>query len=331
MTRRSFRPELSRRALLLGAGGVALWARAAAGQGNRVPTVGIVRVNAQASEQFIDPFRRDMTALGWDDGRNVRFEIRFSDGRNDRVVANVAELVARPVDVLVTFGNFATAAAQRATPRIPIVAMNDDMVGSGLVNSWTRPEGNTTGLSIMGRELDVKRLELLHELVPEVRRIGVLVDPSITTAPREAEVIDAARRFGVEVVPVRVQGADEIARALDAVTTAGVGAVSVLASPMLHAGRALMIERFRQARLPAMHEWPETAEEGGLMGYGARIMRVYRQVATMVDKVLRGAKPAELAIEQPTQFTFVINLRTARALGLTVPAALLGRVDDVVE
>jgi putative ABC transport system substrate-binding protein len=316
---------------MLVGGGAALWVRAAAGQGAPTPTVGIVRVNAPASEQFVNTFRRDMAALGWDEGRNVRYEIRFSDGRNDRVVANVTELVARPVDVLMTFGNFATAAAQRTTTRIPIVAMSDNMVDSGLVKSWTRPEGNTTGLSIMGRELDVKRLELLHEMVPGARRIGGLVDPTITPASREAEVVAAARRFDVELVPVRVEGADDVPRALDAVIAAGVGAVTVFASPMLHAERARMIERLNQMRLPAMYEWPETAEEGGLIGYGARILRTYRQVAVMVDKVLRGAKPADLAIQQPTQFTLMINLRTARALGLAIPATLLAQADDVVE
>jgi putative ABC transport system substrate-binding protein len=329
MRRRDVVAQLVRAALLPGAMG--LWARTAGAQGTRVPTVGIVR-GPKVSDAFVEPFRRDMAALGWDDGRNVRFEVRWGEGRNELVAAHIAELVARPVDVLVTFGNFATAAAQHATTRIAIVGMNDDMVGNGLVESWARPGGNTTGVSILGAQLDVKRLELLHELVPRVRRIGVLADPTATAASlHQPELIDAARRLGVEPVVFLAQNRDELARALDALPAANVGAVNVLASPILNAQRALLIERLRQARLPAIYEWPETAEEGGLLGYGARLTLVYRHVAVIVDKVLRGARPADLPIEQPTQFTFVVNLKAARALGLTVPSVLLERADKVIE
>lgn len=279
----------SRRALLISVGAVLMGRRATARE-VRLTTVGVVRINPPSSERFVDQFRNDMAALGWLNGHNVRFEVRFSDGSNERVVANTAELVAHPVDVLLTFGNFATAAAQRATARIPIVAMNNDMVGSGLVESWIRPGGNTTGVSVMGTELDVKRLELLHDLVPEVHHIAVLVDPSITTPAREARLADAARGFGVELAFFRATSLDELGQALHAMATAGVGSVNVLASPMLNGGRALIIEQLHQARLPAVYEWPETAEEGGVMGYGARITRVYRQVAVLVDKVLRGAR-----------------------------------------
>ncbi len=320
--------DLSRRMLLIGTGAT-LCARAAVAQA--MPTVGVVRINAQSAETFTPQFLRDMAALGWEDGRTIRIETRYSDGRTDLITKHIEALVARDVQVLVVFGNLATAEAQRATQRIPIVAMNDDMVGSGLVASWTRPGGNTTGLSVMGGTLDVKRLELLHELVPTVRRMGALEDVTLTIPRTETELTDAARRFGIELIFFRVKNAAELPRALDDAASAGIGALNVLAAPMLNGERALIIERARQARLPAIFEWPETAEEGGLMGYGARLTRLWRQVAVLTDKILRGANPAEIAIEQPAQLSFVINLKTARELGLTVPATLLGQADDVVE
>jgi ABC-type uncharacterized transport system substrate-binding protein len=231
--------------------------------------------------------------------------------------------------VIITFGDPAIRAAHRATQAIPIVGMTDDMVGSGLVASMARPGGNTTGVSILAPELDVKRLEILHEFVPQARRIAVLADPS--TISTRAQLTSAARDLGVELVIFEVQNPTEIGGPLDAITAANVEAVNVLASPQLYGARYLIIERMRNARLPAIYQFPEAAEEGGLLSYGPRLLLCFRHVVSLIDKVLRGAKPADLPIEQPTKFELVVNLKTASAIDMTISPALLLRADEVIE
>jgi putative tryptophan/tyrosine transport system substrate-binding protein len=203
------------------------------------------------------------------------------------------------------------------------------MIGSGLASNMARPGSNTTGVSIFASELDVKRLEILHEFVPQARRIGVLADP--TTVSTRARLTSAARDLDMELVLFEAQSPEEAGRALDAIAAANVGAVNVLASPLLFAARHQIMERMREAHLPAIYQWPETAEEGGLLAYGPRLLLCYRHVVSLVDKVLRGAKPAELPIEQPFKFELVVNLKAAGALGLTIPSALLLRADEVIE
>jgi putative ABC transport system substrate-binding protein len=202
------------------------------------------------------------------------------------------------------------------------------MVGSGLAAQLSRPGGNTTGLSILTPELDVKRLEILHELVPQVQRIAVLADPTtISTAPQLAS---AARGLNVGLVWFKAQSPEEIGRELDAIAVAKVEAVSVLGSALMYAARRTIIERTRAERLPAIYHLPETAAEGALLAYGPRLQLCYQLVVSLVDKILRG-KPADLPIEQPSKFALVINMRTAQALGLTVPQTLLARADEVIE
>ena len=204
-----------------------------------------------------------------------------------------------------------------------------DMVGSGLAAQLSRPGGNTTGLSILTPELDVKRLEILHELVPQVQRIAVLADPTtISTAPQLAS---AARGLNVGLVWFKAQSPEEIGRELDAIAVAKVEAVSVLGSALMYAARRTIIERTRAERLPAIYHLPETAAEGALLAYGPRLQLCYQLVVSLVDKILRGRKPADLPIEQPSKFALVINMRTAQALGLTVPQTLLARADEVIE
>jgi putative ABC transport system substrate-binding protein len=207
--------------------------------------------------------------------------------------------------------------------------MTDDMIGSGLAASMARPGGNTTGVSILASELDVKRLEILHEFVPQARRIAVLADP--TTISTLAQLASGARNLGVELVQFEAQSPDEIGRALDAITMAKVKAVNVLASPILNAARRLIIDRMHDAHLPAIYQWPETSEDGGLLSYGPRNLLCYRHVVSLVDKVLRGAKPADLPIEQPSKVELVVNLKTAGTLGMTIPPTLLLRADEVIE
>jgi putative tryptophan/tyrosine transport system substrate-binding protein len=208
--------------------------------------------------------------------------------------------------------------------------MSDDMVAEGLAASMARPGGHTTGVSVLGAQLDLKRLELLHEFVPQAHRIAVLKDPTSVTA-KEYQLEPAAARLDLELVIFTVRNADEVGRALDGIAAANVGAVNVLASPMLNGARPLIIDRLRDAHLPAIYEWPETADEGGLLGYGAPIASLYRRVAVLVDKILRGARPADLPIEQPTKVELVVNLRTAKEIGLAVSPLLLARADRVIE
>ena len=294
-----------------------------------MPLVGVLRPNPKEAEIFVEPFRRYMEAIGWEEGRKVRFLFVWADGRNERIPALAGEFVTQNVDLILSFGDPAIRATQRATQTIPIVAMTDDMIGSGLAASMARPGGNTTGVSILASELDVKRLEILREFVPQARRIAVLADP--TTISTRAQLASAARELDVELIRFEAQSPDEIGRALDAIAGAQVQAVNVLASPLLQGARFQIIDRMRDCRLPTIYQWPETAEEGGLLAYGPRILLCYRHLVTLVDKVLRGARPAGLPIEQPSKFELVVNLKTASTLGMTISPALLLRADEVIE
>ena len=299
-------------------------------QQGRVPVIGVIRNGSKTmNEVFASRFGQGMQALGWEDGRNVRYIFMWAEGRDDRFPALAADLVARPVDVIIVFGDPAIRAAQLATSTIPIVGLADDMVGSAFAASMARPGGNITGVSILAGELDAKRLALLHELVPHARRIGVLADP--TTVRTVPQVEKVARDLGIDPVIRPVKNREEIGRALDAMIAARVGAVNVLASPVLDLLRGFIIDRVRQARLPAIYQWPETAGDGGLVSYGPRRLLAYQQMTRFVDKILKGAKPADLPIEQPTTFELVINLKTAQALDLTIPPSLLGRADQIIE
>ena len=296
----------------------------------RLPVVGVIRINPRnTNETFVEPFRRDMASFGWKENDNVEFVFAWAEGRNDTLPKLAADMVARGVDVIVTFGPAGTRAAQSATPTIPIVGMTDDLVGAGLVQSMARPGGHTTGVSILATELDAKRLELLHEVVFDARRVGVLHDPSLTGSISAVKA--AGRALKIELVFAPAQTKVEIAAAIKTLIKARVAAVNVLASANLNAFRADQIATFAQARLPAIYEWPETAEQGGLMGYGPRNTTVYGHVAALVNKILRGAKPAALPVEQPTKFELVINAKTAKALGLTIPQSLLIRAQKVIE
>jgi putative tryptophan/tyrosine transport system substrate-binding protein len=321
--------DVRRREFITLLGGAVAWPLAARAQQDRVPLVGILRPNSKEAEIFAEPFRRYMKAIGWEEGRNVRFLFVWANGRIERMPELASELVGQSADVIVPFGDPAIRAAQAATQAIPIVGMTDDMIGSALAASMARPGGNTTGVSILASELDVKRLEVLHEFVPHARRIAVLADP--TTISTSAQLAGAARELGVELVRFEAQSPEEIGRALDAMSGVQIEAVNVLASPLLQAARFHIIERMRDHRLPAIYQWPETSEEGGLLAYGPRILLCYRHLVSLVDKVLRGAKPADLPIEQPTKFELAVNLKTASTLAMTISPVLLLRADEVIE
>jgi putative ABC transport system substrate-binding protein len=295
----------------------------------RPPVVGVIRGGPRAEDLFERPFHEEMHLRGWEVGRNVQLVVLRSEGHNERLSALVNELVTRPVDVIVVFGDAQIRTAQQESRDIPIVGMSEDLLGSRFVASMARPGSNTTGVSLLASELDVKRLEILHELVPRARRVGVLADPNTVSTRPQLET--AARNLGVELVFATGKDRDEINRAVDAMVAARVEAVNVLASPILNSFRTPIVDRMRQARLPAIYQWPESAKEGGLLAYGPSQVASYRQVAGFVDRILKGAKPANLPIQQPTKFELVINLKTAKALGIVIPQTLLQRADDVIK
>jgi putative ABC transport system substrate-binding protein len=295
------------------------------------PLVGVMRVARRADDQFEPAFRRDMARMGWEDGKNYRLQILFADGDSSRLPAMANELVKAGSKVLVAFGNSGVAATQRATPDIPIVAMANDLVAAGLVSSMARPGGNTTGISILAHELDSKRLEVLHEIVPQARKIGVVTDDNFRIKGELEQLQAAATRIGLALTIMHVQTLPEIAPAMAALGAAKVEAVQFLTSPFLHGARAIFMAELSKMKLPTIYEWPETIEEGGLVSYGPRITLCYRHVAVLVNKVLRGAKPADLPIEQPATFVLAINVGAARTIGLTIPEAMLLRADVVVD
>ena len=322
---------MRRREFVTFVGAAAVWPLAARAQQPAMPVIGVLRVNPKGvNETFAEPFRRYMKALGWEEGRNIRFQFVWAGGQIDRMPALAEELVAQKVDLIVTFGDAAIRSMEQATTTIPVVALTDDMIATGLASSLRRMRAsNMTGVSILARELDVKRLELLHEFVPRARRIGVLIDPSVL--PTLTELESAAHTFGLDLFPLQVRSSDEIGGALDGMVAAKVEAVNVLASALLNSVRRVIIARMRDARLPAIYQWPEIAAEGGFLAYGPSLLLTYRQVAALVDKVLRGASPSDLPVEQPDRFELIINLKTAQELELTISAPLLLRADEVIE
>jgi putative tryptophan/tyrosine transport system substrate-binding protein len=244
----------------------------------------------------------------------------------------VAELVKARVDVIVTVGDLAIRTAQEATKTIPILAATDDMLGAGLVNSLARPNGNTTGLSILATELDGKRQEILIEAVPGMRHMATLADANRTPAVKLEALQETARARNIELSIHRITTGADIPTAIETAQTSGATALNVLASPMLYANRQLIMDRAAAMRMAAIYQWPETAEEGGFIAYGPRLMDLFRDLLPRkLAQLLRGTKVADIPVEQPTNFELVINLKTANALGITVPSAFLGRADKVIE
>jgi putative ABC transport system substrate-binding protein len=234
--------------------------------------------------------------------------------------------------VIVCGGDVAIRAAQQATRTIPLLAITDDMVRSGLVASLVKPDTNITGVSILATELDVKRQELLIEAVPGIRRMAALADGS-TTSPQELEMLQqAAGTRGVELSIHQVIRPDEIPGAIEVAKSSGAAALNVLSTPLLFNNRAIILERVAMLRLPAIYQWPETSEEGGLVGYGPRLVQLYRDIMVrQLIKLFRGAKLSDLPIEQPTKFELVVNLKAAQQIGHEIPAALVLRADKVIE
>ena len=270
--------------------------------------------------------------LGWIEGRTVAIEYRWAEGRSERFAEIAAEFVRLKVDVIVTAGTAAVVAAKQATSVIPIVfAAAGDPVGTGLVASLARPGGNVTGLSNQSADLAGKRLELLREVVPGLRRLAIMANVGNPIGVLEmGEVQAAARTLGLEVVTLEIRRAEDIAPAFEALKGRA-DALYVVTDPLVNTNRIRINTLALGARLPTMHGIREYVEAGGLMSYGPNFPDLFRRAADYVDKILRGAKPADIPVEQPTKFDLVINLTTAKALGLDVPPTLLARADEVIE
>jgi len=296
-------------------------------QAGKVARVGVLAVSAEAFSPRIEAFRKGLREHGYVEGKNVVLEYRYAEGKLDRLPDLAAQLVALKVDVIVTASPPAVRAAKNATSTIPIVfAAVGDPVAIGLVESLARPGQNITGLSIGGPELDGKRLELLKEAVPKISRVAVL----FAEMPRKEREI-AAQALGIQLISLPVRELGDIEPAFETARKENVHALLTSPSPLLNTVRERIVELAARNRLPAMYGGPEFVEAGGLMSYAPSYTDLFRRAATYVDKILKGAKPADLPVEQPTKFELVINLKTAKTLGLTIPQSLLLRADQVIE
>ncbi len=320
---------------LVGAAAAA-WPGAASGQqqSRKIPRIGFLtrKIDASVSTQ-IDAFRQGLRDLGWVEGRSTNIEYRDAGGQLDRLRALASELVDLNVDVIVTVDTPPTQAARQATSTIPIViAVSADPVGAGLVASLARPGGNVTGLSLLAPETDEKTLELLKETLAKTRRVAMIFDPSNQGMMLRLTAIKAAAlKLAIELQPIPALGARELAGALTAAAEDAPDALIVL-SPIYAAYRNEVVEFATKAKVPLSFDTSGLAgEPGALLSYGADISALFRRAATFVDKILKGAKPADLPVEQPTKFELVINLKTAKALGVTVPPMVLARADEVIE
>ena len=325
-TRRSF-------IALLG-GAAAAWPLAArAQQPGKLPTIGYLGANtAAAQSQWTAAFLQRLRELGWIDGRTVAVEYRWAEGRSERYTEIAAEFVRLKVAVILTSGNAPAFVAKKATAVIPIVfGAAADPVGSGLVASLARPGGNVTGLSLQHTDLAGKRLELLRDVVPNLRRVAIMANAGNVGSVLEIrEVQEAARSLGLEVMTLEIRQAQDIAPAFEALKSRA-DALYVVGDPLVTTNRIRINTIALAARLPTMHAFREYAQAGGLMSYGANFPDLFRRAGDYVDRILRGAKPADLPVEQPTKFDLVINLTTAKALGLKIPEAFLLRADEVIE
>jgi putative ABC transport system substrate-binding protein len=270
--------------------------------------------------------------LGYVEGQNIRMEYRWSAGNVERLREHAAELVRLGVHVIATGGPVATRAAQDMTRMIPIVMARDqDPVGDGFVVSLGQPGGNITGVTTLSRELTGKQLELLKDIVPGLARVAVLYNPVEVSAARQLrDTEDAARVLGLQVHALKVRGLDDFAGAFAAARQGRAEGLIVLAGPVISDYRARLVDLAAQSRLPTIYWERAFAEAGGLMSYAASDHDIYRRAASYVDRILKGAKPADLPVEQPTKFTLVINLKTAEALGITIPSTLLFQADEVI-
>ena len=328
---------MKRRELITLIGGAAAWPLAArAQQAGKVPRIGFLLFGSPedtAYAQLIGAFRSGLRDLGYIEGNNIVIEYRYAGASQERLSDLAADLVRTQVDVIVANGTPGPLAAKRATVKIPIVMTSaGDPVGSGLVASLARPDGNVTGMSLMAPDLGGKRLELLKEALSRCSRVAVLwnsANPYPALVFKETQV--AAEKLGIQVHSVEIQQPSDFADGFAVMRSVRPDAMIVVEDPLMVGHRSVIIDFAADHRLPALYGFKEFAVAGGLISYGAGVPDLYRRAASFVDKVLRGSKPADLPVQQPTKFELVINLKTAKALGLEIPPTVLARADEVIE
>jgi putative ABC transport system substrate-binding protein len=331
---------MKRRDFIAALGGAAAWpVVAGAQQPKKVPRIGFLATGSLELPEGtanINAFRQGLHELGYVEGENILVEYRIADSKIERFVDQASELARLKVDIIVASNTPAARAAQQATDTIPIVVpVMGDPIRDRLVANLARPSGNITGLTFLGPELVPKRLALLKEALPTASQVVALWHPGAygerTMSDMMKETEAAARTLGVQLRLVAVQGPDELERAFSTIAAERADALLVFPSPMLFAERRRIVDLAAKYRLPSIAMAREFAELGGLIAYGASIPSLFRRSAIYVDKIIKGAKPADLPIEQPTKFEFVINLKTAKALGLDIPPSLAARADEVIE
>jgi putative ABC transport system substrate-binding protein len=324
---------MRRREFITLLGCAAVWPLAArAQQAAKLPTIGFLGASTLAAwGPWLAAFVQRLRELGWIEGRTVAIEIRWAEGRSERFPEIAAELVRLKVDVIVTSGAAAPAAKQ-ATSTIPIVFMlANDPVATGLVASLSRPGGNVTGLSNQSRDLAGKRLELLREIIPGLSRFAILINAGTANSGAELGAVQAAARtLGLEIVILEIRRPEDIGTTLDRLKGSA-DALYVVQDPLFIANRVRISTSALGARLPTMHAAREFVESGGLMSYGANFPDNFRRAADYADKILKGAKPSDIPVEQPTKFDLVVNQTTAKALGIELSPTLLGRADEVID
>jgi putative tryptophan/tyrosine transport system substrate-binding protein len=325
---------MQRREFVTTLGGLAVWpAVAHAQQATKLPIIGFLGpLTSSSQSEWTDAFVQSIRQHGWIEGQTVAIEYRWGEGQSERLAEIAAEFVRLKVGVIVTAGTAAVIAAKQTTSVIPIVfGTAGDPVGTGLVTSLARPGGNVTGLSNQSADLAGKRIGLLREVVPGLRRVATMTNAGSSIAMLEmGDVKAAALALGLETVPVEIRRAEDIASTIEALKDRA-DALYVVTEPLVNTNRVQINKLALEMRLPTLHGQAAYVEAGGLMSYGANIPDLFRRAGNYVDKILRGTKPADLPVEQPTKFDLVINLKTAKALGLDVPPALLARADAVIE
>ena len=316
---------------LLG-GAAAAWPLAArAQQGKGVPKIGVLWPGvAPPASPRMESFRLALRQFGYVEGQNVAIELRYAKGGVRQLPELAAELVRLKVNVITAFGDLAPKIAQQATRTIPIVAICDDIVGAGLVDSLSRPGGNITGFTLLAPELSAKRLELLQELVPKILLVAALWDPT-TGKAQVTNSETAARSLNLKLQILETRNRGDIAGAFRAARDGGATALTVLSSPVLASLNQEIVDLAAEYRLPAIYQWREAVEAGGLLSYGTVLASMWRQSGIIVTRILKGEKPADLPVEQPTKFELVVNAKTALSLGLTIPPGMLVRADEVIE
>jgi len=329
---------MDRRTFLAGTGAALLAAprSAEAQQPDRVRRIGLLLPYIESDSQAqarVSALRAALQELGWADGRNARFEFRYTEGQLDRLPALAADLVERKMDVIVTAGTESTDAARKATKNIPIVmAAVGDPIAAGFIASLARPGGNVTGASLLATELTAKRLQLLNETLPGLTRVAVLWSAANASVVQKVKQIQtAAPLFGVQLQLLELRAASDIEKSFESAAQFGAQAVMTTEDALQITNRVRVAELGRRHRIPVASEFAEFARAGALMSYGPSILDQFRDAAGYVDKIFKGAKPSDLPVEQATRFELLINLKTAKALGLTIPPSLLGRADEVIQ